>query len=142
MDDVLVFTNGDEEEHERHVRLVLEKLQKAGLGLDIDKGEFGVKQTKYLGFIISAEGENSSIKMDPAKVKAISEWKAPITTKVLRGFLGFANFYRGFIKGFSRICAPLTSLTGKATPWKWGPEQNDAFELLKEKFMAEPALAQ
>lgn len=54
VDDVLVFTNGDEEEHERHVRLVLKKLQKAGLGLDIDKCEFGVKQTKYLGFIISA----------------------------------------------------------------------------------------
>lgn len=142
VDDVLVFTNGDEEEHQRHVRLVLKKLEKAGLGLDIDKCEFSVKETKYFGFIISSDGENSSVKMDPAKVKAISEWKAPTTTKGLRGFLGFANFYRGFIKGFSGICAPLTSLTGKGTPWKWGAEQDEAFESLKEKFIVEPALAQ
>ncbi|KAI0995137.1 hypothetical protein K3495_g13044 [Podosphaera aphanis] len=140
--DVLIYTNGNLVDHERHVNLVLEKLQKAGLGLDIDKCEFSVKKTKYLGFIISAEGPASSIRMDPDKVRAISEWEAPTTTKGLRSFLGFANFYRGFIKGFSNICAPLSALTGKGSPWKWGPEQNNAFETLKKKFISEPALAQ
>lgn len=67
VDDVLIFTHGDEE-HQRQVRLVLGKLQKAGLGLDINKCEFSVKQTKYLGLIISADGENLSVKMDPAKI--------------------------------------------------------------------------
>ena len=79
--------------------------------------------------------------MDPEKVKAISDWEAPTTTKGLRGFFGFANFYGGFIEGYTRICAPLTSLTGKGTPWKWGPEQEKAFKTLKSKFIEEPALA-
>ncbi|KAI1006569.1 hypothetical protein K3495_g1652 [Podosphaera aphanis] len=92
------------------------------LGLDIDKCEFSVKTTKYLGFIISAEGEIPSVRMDPEKVRAISEWEAPKTTKKLRGFLGFSNFYRGFIDGYSKICTPLTSLTGKGTPSRWGAE--------------------
>ncbi|KAI0994244.1 hypothetical protein K3495_g13938 [Podosphaera aphanis] len=142
VDDVLVYTDGSLEDHERYVNLVLEKLQKAGLGLDIDKCEFSVKKTKYLGFIISAEGPKSSVRMDPAKVKAISEWEPPTSIKGLRSFLGFANFYRRFIREFSKICAPLTALTGKGTPWKWGPEHNESFETLKKKFISEPALAQ
>lgn len=64
------------------------------------------------------------------------------TTKGLRGFLGFANFYRGFIKDYSKICAPLTCLTGKGTPWKWDTEQEQAFNELKARFVKEPALAQ
>lgn len=142
VDDILIYTEGNLKEHENHVRLVLDKLQKAGLGLDLDKCEFSVQKTKYLGFIISAEGSTSSVKMDPEKVRAIVEWEAPKTTKGLRSFLGFANFYRGFISEYSKICAPLTSLTGKGTPWNWGPEQQKAFEILKEKFIAEPVLAQ
>lgn len=74
-------------------------------------------------------------------MQAISEWQAPTTTKGLRGFLGFANFYRGFIREYSKICAPLTALTGKGTPWRWGPEQLMAFNQLKAKFVEEPALA-
>ena len=80
--------------------------------------------------------------MDPEKIRAISEWEPPTNTKGLRSFLGFANFYRGFIEGYSEVCAPLTSLIGKGTPWKWGTEQMKAFQTLKEKFIAEPALAQ
>lgn len=142
VDDVLVYTDGSLEDHEKHVNLVLEKLQKAGLGLDIDKCELSVKKTKYLGFFISAEGPTSSVRMDPAKVKAIYEWESPTSIKGLRSFLGFANFYRRFIREFSKICAPLTALTGKGTPWKWGPEQNESFETPKKKFISEPALAQ
>lgn len=142
VDDVLVFTDGSLSDHESKVRLVLKKLLKAGLGLDIDKCEFSVKNTKYLGFIISCEDEIPLVKMDPEKVRAISEWEAPTTTKGLRGFLGFANFYRSFINGYSKICAPLTCLTGKGTPWKWGIQQEQAFNKLKEKFIKEPALAQ
>lgn len=77
VDGVLVFTDGSLSEHEDKVRLVLKKLQKAGLGLDIDKCEFSVKETKYLGFIISSNGRTSLVKMDPEKVRAISEWQVP-----------------------------------------------------------------
>ncbi|KAI0997451.1 hypothetical protein K3495_g10734 [Podosphaera aphanis] len=142
IDDVLIYKNGNLVDHERHVNLVIEKLQKAGLVLDIDKCDFSVKKTKYLGFIISAEGPASSIRMDPDKVRAISEWEAPTPTKELRSFRGFANLYREFIKGVSNICAPLSALAGKGSPWKWGLEQNNAFGTLKKKFISEPALAQ
>ena len=71
VDDVLVYTDGSLVDHDNKVRLVLEKLQKAGLGLDIDKCEFSVKRTKYLGFIISSEDPVPSVRMDPEKVRAI-----------------------------------------------------------------------
>ncbi|KAI1003236.1 hypothetical protein K3495_g4968 [Podosphaera aphanis] len=142
VDDILIYTGGSRSDHEGKVRLVLKKLQEAGLGLDIDKCEFSVRKTKYLGFIISSEGGSSSVRMDPEKVKAVLNWEPPTTTKGLRGFLDFANFYRGFIEKFSEICAPLTSLTRKGTPWKWGEEQVKAFNMLKRKFLEEPALAQ
>jgi hypothetical protein len=88
---------------------VLSKLQDAGLHVDIKKCEFEVTITKYLGFIIEA---GKGIRMDPDKVKAIKEWEAPKTVKGVRSFLGFANFYRKFIKDFARVAASLTCLTG------------------------------
>ena len=121
---------------------MLEKLQKASLGLDIDKCEFSIKKTRYLGSIISSEDPVPYVRMDTEKVRTISEWEVPTTTKGLRSFLGFANFYRGFISGFSTTCAPLTSLTGKGTVWKWNVEQQEAFDTLKAKFIAEPAFVQ
>lgn len=104
VDDVLIFTDGSLSEHENKVSLTLEKLQKARLGLDIDKCEFDVKTTKYLGFIISLEGLIPSIKMDPEILRAIAEWQAPTTTKELKSFFSFANFCRAKIpKSYNRI---------------------------------------
>ncbi|CBF89606.1 hypothetical protein AN0376.2 [Aspergillus nidulans FGSC A4] len=129
IDDVLVYTNGDLRQHRKHVRMVLKKLEEAGLYLDIKKCEFECKETKYLGFIIQA---GKGIKMDPEKVKAIKEWETPTTIKGVRGFLGFANFYRRFIPNFSGI---------KGTPFLWTKECQDSFDLLKEKFITGPVLA-
>jgi hypothetical protein len=89
-----VYTNGSLKDHQRHVQLVLQKLLDAGLQLDIDKCKFNIQLTKYLGFIIEAE---KGIQMDPEKVKAIQDWEPPTTVQGIRGFLGFANFYRQFI---------------------------------------------
>jgi hypothetical protein len=114
LDDVLIYTDGDLYQHRKHVQMVLNKLEKAGLYLDIKKCEFECKETKYLGFIIQA---GKGIKMDPEKVKAIKEWETPTTIKGVRGFLGFANFYRRFIPNFSGIVRPLNNLTKKGTPF-------------------------
>jgi hypothetical protein len=70
LDNVLIYTDGDLYQHWKHVQIVLNKLEKAGLYLDIKKCKFEYKETKYLGFIIQA---GKGIKMDPEKVKAIKE---------------------------------------------------------------------
>lgn len=139
MDDVLAYTSGDEHDHWKTVRSILSKLDKAGLFLDIDKCEFLRQKVKYLGFIINA-GE--SITVDPAKVKTIMEWQAPTTVKGVRSFLGFANFYRCFVKGFSELVGPLVALTKKTSEWRWGKYENEAFERLKNIFASRPVLAQ
>jgi hypothetical protein len=100
--------------------------------------EFAFSKVKYLGFIISA-GEG--IKIEPGKVEAIKKWKAPIIVKGVRSFIGFSNFYRGFIKNFSEVAAPLILLTRKNQTWQWKKEQQKLFNRLKELFISAPILA-
>jgi hypothetical protein len=78
VDDVLVYTDGSLDIHKEHVRKVLQWLRDAGLQVDIDKCEFEVQSTKYLGFIVKA---GRGIQMDPAKVEAIIQWEAPTLVK-------------------------------------------------------------
>lgn len=139
MDDILAYTDGSEEDHWKTVRSILSKLEKAGLYLDIDKCDFLCKEVKYLGFIVKA---GQGISADPAKVKTILEWEAPTSVKGVRSFIGFANFYRCFIKDFSKIAAPLINLIKKNVLWRWGRQENDAFEKLKKIFTSELVLAQ
>ena len=139
LDDVLIFTSGSLAKHRKHVSLVLDRLKRAGLFLDIDKCEFEVQSTKYLGFIIEA---GKGVRMDPAKVQAIKEWETPRSVKGVRAFLGFANFYRRFIRNFSRIVAPLTNLTRKDRKFIWTPEAENAFSTLKDMFISAPILMQ
>jgi hypothetical protein len=108
LDDVLILTDGSLKEHRKHVRQILEKMGEAGLQLDIDKCEFEVKSTKYLGFIIDAE---KGVRMVPGNIKPILEWQTPTSVKGVRSFLGFANFYRRFIRNFSDLVRPFTDLT-------------------------------
>jgi len=139
MDDVLIYTDGSLKQHHKNVNKVLDAMGASGLPLDISKCEFDVTSTKYLGFIIEA---GKGLRMDPEKVKAIKEWETPRTQKGIRSFLGFANFYRRFVKDYSGLVAPLTALTGSSTPFRWGKEQQDAFDKLKDIFITEPVLAQ
>jgi hypothetical protein len=119
------------------MKKVLRRLYKAGLKLDIKKSEFASSKVKYLGFIISA-GEG--IKVDPGKVEAIKKWKAPIIIKGVRSFIGFSNFYRGFIKNFSEVAAPLMLLIRKNQAWQWEKKQQRLFNRLKEFFISAPIL--
>src|SRR2546429_5360607 len=79
--------------------------------------------------------------MSEEAVKEIKEWKAPKNVKEVQSFLGFANFYRKFIKLYSKICAPLMDLTKKGLPWKWIHRCEAAFKCLKERFTSTPILA-
>lgn len=141
LDDVLVFSE-TEEEHDRHLYQVVKKLGNAGLFLDIEKCEFKTQRVKFLGLIITSDG----IEMDLDKVRAIQEWKAPQNVKDVQSFLGFANFYRRFILGFSDIAKSLTALTRKELGKHKFPLEPDgpemaAFERLKEAFTKGPVLA-
>lgn len=134
LDDILIFSE-DIKEHRAVVRKVLKRLQQNDLYLKPEKCEFEQPRTEYLGLVIS----HNKLEMDPAKVKAIVDWPTPQNASDIRKFRGFANFYRRFIKDFSRICKPLDRLTGKE-PWQWEKEQQDAFDMLKSCFAKHPIL--
>lgn len=135
IDDILIYSD-NLEDHRRHVRIVLQALREAGLQIDIDKCEFHQSSVKYLGLIIGSDG----IKMDPTKVEAILSWGVPTNLKEVQGFLGFANFYRRFIKNFSRVVGPLTDLTKKGRTFAWSAACNKAFVTLKNAFLRAPIL--
>jgi hypothetical protein len=136
LDDILVYGKGTLEEHIKDNKKVLRKLQEYKLLLNPDKCEFHVKETEYLGFIISEKG----IAMDPKKVEAVREWPTPKTVKDVQSFLGFANFYRKFIKGYSNTTAPLTEITKQEIGFHWDRKQKEAFEKLKKDFTSAPML--
>jgi hypothetical protein len=117
IDDVLIYSNSSRKDHEDKVKGIIQKLGAAGLHLDVDKSEFSVKKTKYLGYIIEAR---QGVGMDPEKVSAVMAWESPKTVKGVWSFIGFANFYRQFIRNFSSVVAPLTKLTGKGASFAWG----------------------
>ncbi|SJL19064.1 uncharacterized protein ARMOST_22671 [Armillaria ostoyae] len=135
LDDILIFTK-DLDEHRRIVRQVLQKLRENKLFLKAEKCEFEVLETEYLGVIIS-EGQ---VRMDPVKLAGIAEWPTPTKKKELQSFLGFTNFYRKFIKNYSKVVRALTQLTGNAE-WTWGAAQNQAFQQLKKQMAEDVILA-
>ncbi|SJK99609.1 uncharacterized protein ARMOST_02917 [Armillaria ostoyae] len=135
LDDILIFTK-DLDEHRRIVRRVLQKLRENKLFLKAEKCEFEVLETEYLGVIIS-EGQ---VRMDPVKLAGIAEWPTPTKKKELQSFLGFTNFYRKFIKNYSKVVRALTQLTGNAE-WTWGATQNQAFQQLKKQMAEDVILA-
>ena len=135
IDDILIYSNSLKE-HKDHVRKVLMALQKAGLQLDISKCEFHVTETIYLGLTISKDG----IRMDPKKIETIQNWNTPENLKDVQAFIGFANFYRRFVKGFSRIAGPLTAMSKKKIPFVWTDDCAKAFEDLKAMFTSDLVL--
>ena len=137
--DILIYIEGFRTEYQKQVKKVVKRLREAGLQLNVSKCEFEMKTTKYLGFIIEV---NKGIIMDPAKVEIIIKWEAPKTVKGVQGFLGFANFYRKFIKNFSQLVMPLTNLVKKDTKFDWSDATNETFSKLKQIFVTVPLLFQ
>ena len=142
LDDVLIYSE-DESLYEGHVLAVLQKLKDAGMYLDAAKCKFKVKRVKYLGLILTTDG----LEMDPKKVATIKDWSLPRTVKDVQSFLGFANFYRRFIKGFSYLAKALTELTRKdldvrkSFPLADGSAAFVAFYRIKEAFATAGVLA-
>ncbi|SGZ26524.1 BQ5605_C024g09932 [Microbotryum silenes-dioicae] len=129
LDDILIFS-GDECQHTRHVQEVLQRLINNKLYCNPKKCEFNRTSTEYLGFIISPSG----VSMSQDKVKAITSWPTPTSLKELQQFLGFCNFYRRFIEGYSRVIAPLTRLLKKNTPFLLDSAALSSLDRLKQIF--------
>lgn len=134
LDDILIYSNSLKE-HKKHVRQVLQRLREFGLQADIAKCEFHVQEVKYLGLIVGTNG----IKMDPSKVSAVLQWPTPKNVKDIQSFVGFASFYRRFIKDFAEA-HPLTRLTKKDTSFTWSADCEKAFTDLKQAFTSAPIL--
>jgi hypothetical protein len=126
----------NEEEHEEHLRLVLQKLREHQLYAKFSKCDFWLKEVSFLGHIITDGG----IVVDPSKVQDVLNWNPPKNVPEIRSFLGLAGYYRRFIEGFSKIVKPLTSLLEKGKEFKWDDKCQACFEELKKKLTTAPVL--
>jgi ribonuclease HI len=116
---------------------VLECLRKADLRLKLEKCEWHKEEVEFLGFVVGRNG----VKMSDKKIQVVKDWPKPTTVKGIQEFLGFVNFNRRFIKDYSKKALPLTKLTRKDTPFRWGTEHDNAFESLKQACVNPPTLA-
>ncbi len=135
LDDILIYSKS-EEEHVQHVRRVLQRLLENQLFVKAEKCEFHKQSVSFLGFIVAP----GSMQMDPEKVSAVTNWSTPTDRKQLQRFLGFANFYRRFIRNYSSVAAPLYTLTSPGTRFSWIPQAETAFQSLKRRFSSAPIL--
>jgi hypothetical protein len=136
IDDILVYSK-NEEEHEGHLRLVLQKLRENQLYAKFSKCEFWLNEVSFLGHVITDGG----IAVDPGKVKDVLKWEPPTTVSEIRSFLGLAGYYRRFIEGFSKIVKPLTSLLEKEKKFIWSEACQNSFEELKKRLTTALVLA-
>ncbi|GJZ92653.1 putative reverse transcriptase domain-containing protein [Tanacetum coccineum] len=136
IDDILIYSKS-KEEHEVHLKTILDLLKKEKLYAKISKCEFWLKEVQFLGHVVSRDG----IYVDPSKVESVKNWKTPESSTEIRSFLGLAGYYRRFIENFSKIAKPLTLLTQKNNTYVWGDKKDEAFRILKEKLCHAPVLA-
>ncbi|OMO99181.1 reverse transcriptase [Corchorus capsularis] len=134
-DDILGY-NRNLNEHVRHLRCVLDVLRVEKSYANLKKCTFCTNKLVFLGFVVSSQG----IEVNEEKIKAIKEWPTPTNIGQVRSFYGLAGFYRRFVKDFSTLAAPITSVMKKNAPFKWGDEQQEAFEMLKDKLTNTPLL--
>jgi hypothetical protein len=148
LDDILIFSD-TMEQHTQHVKEILNRLRNARLYIKLSKCEWHTQRTEYLGYVISPDG----VSIDEARVKTIQEWPQPRTVRDIRVFIGFMNYYRRFINGFSKLALPLTILTQKkpgsakrghemrkeeSQRLEIGAEGQQAFQKLKDAFLGVP----
>ena len=135
LDDILIYIE-NEQDHVALVKRVLEPLQEHQLAIAPDKCEWHRSRVNFLGYIISPEG----VEMDQEKIRTVVEWEAPDSVNGVQSFLGFENFYRRFIEGYSKLTRPLTDITKKSLKFSWSDEYGRASEELKQRFTSAPIL--
>ncbi|MEL6562292.1 MAG: reverse transcriptase domain-containing protein, partial [Bacteroidota bacterium] len=140
IDDIIIYGR-TRKEHDYNLLVILNKLMNAGVKLSKEKFQFCKQKIRYLGHIISSKG----IEKDPEKLVKLENWPRPKTMKELNSFLGFANYYRKFVRNFSQIASPLEKLVKKDKSSRqmklvWSKEQESAFIQLKNSLNNAPLL--
>jgi hypothetical protein len=135
LDDITIHSKTFDE-HIEHIKTVFRELKKASLKVNSSKCTWCASSIKLLGHIVSKD----SVAMDPAKIQAIKERLPPKNVKQVQQYLGICNYYRRFIKDFSKIAKPLFGLLQKDKKWDWTPECQAAFEGLRDKLVQYPIL--
>ena len=135
IDDILVYSK-DAQEHEQHLKIVLQTLREKKLYAKLRKCDFWLNEVSFLGHIVSSEG----IRVDPTKIEAVVNWKPPRNVTEVRSFLGLAGYYRRFVRGFSVIASPLTKLLRKGIKFEWTKKCRNSFEQLKGMLVEAPVL--
>ena len=128
VDDILIYSQS-EEEHEDHLRVVLQLMRDHQLYAKFSKCEFWFTEVRFLGHVVSA----SVVSMDPKKVEVVMSWERPKSVFEIRNFLGLARYYRRFIEDFSRLAALMTRLTQKEVKFEWNDRCEKAFHELKRR---------
>jgi hypothetical protein len=136
LDDILVFS-GTWDEHVRHVKQVLDTLQREKLYVKLSKCEFGKIALVYLGHIVGG----GQLKIDPSKVDVIVNWPEPKSVTKVQSFLGAVQYWRRFIPNFSFISAPLHALTSVKNTFQWEGKKQKYFDTLKGKISTALVLA-
>ncbi|GJR84084.1 putative reverse transcriptase domain-containing protein [Tanacetum coccineum] len=136
IDDILIYSK-NKQEHEEHLKLILELLKKEELYAKFSKCEFWIPKVQFLGHVIDSQG----IYVDPAKIESIKDWASPKSPTEIHQFLGLVGYYRRFIKGFLKMAKPMTKLTQKKVKFEWGDKQEIVFQLLKQKLYSALILA-
>ena len=136
LDDVVVYSE-NVADHLKHLEEIFCRLQNAGLKLKPQKCQFGLSQIQYLGHNIGRKG----LAPFSEKVRAVREFPTPTSISKVKSFLGLANYYRKFIKDFSRLAKPLNDLTKKAKSFIWTEAAQNSFTELKRRLITAPILS-
>ena len=134
--DGILICSGSKEDHEAHLRVVLQILRENQLYAKFSKCQFWLDSVAFLGHVISTEG----VYVDPQNIEAIVNWKPPTNVTEIRIFLGLAGYYRKFVEGFSKLAAPLIKLTRKEEKFVWSEACQQSFDQLKRKLTSAPVL--
>ncbi|UYV71389.1 hypothetical protein LAZ67_8002928, partial [Cordylochernes scorpioides] len=135
LDDVIIYSS-DFSTHLKRIEAVLKCFREANLKLNNKKCQFAFEELEILGHITNQHG----IKPAEHNIKAIRDFPRPKKIKEVQSFLGMCSYYRKFIKGFSKIADPLTSLIKKNVPFTWTENQEKAFQTLKVALINPPIL--
>jgi hypothetical protein len=137
IDDILIYSK-NEEEHDKHLQIILQRLQEHQLYAKCSKCAFWLIEVPFLGHVISAKG----IAIDPSKVQEVVDWKSPKSVTQICSFLRLEGYYHWFIPNFSKISMPMTKLLEKDAKFKLSEDCEEAFLTLKNLLTTAPVLAQ